>query len=147
MFSTNSLLKEQLCGKLANFWDKHISDLASPPVYPGMLTEKQDSSGQHGGQPRVKGGTITHLLKGFEGTVKKIQSSVQLYFLEESLSFRKGKKVLNMPSNAQELMHLYHSLPCKDLNPWLFFILTGSWVYRGDGTRYVRSFLSPVDLD
>lgn len=38
MFSANSLLKEQLCGKLANFSDKDIFDLASSPVYPGMLT-------------------------------------------------------------------------------------------------------------
>lgn len=45
MFSTNSLLKEQLCGKLANFWDKHIFHLASLPMYPGVLTEKQDCSG------------------------------------------------------------------------------------------------------
>lgn len=88
MFSNNSLLKEQLCGELANFWDKHIFDRVSLPMYPGMLTEKQDSSGQ----PRVKGGTISHLQKGSGGTLKKIQSSVQLDLLEESHFFHEGKK-------------------------------------------------------
>lgn len=58
----------------------------------GMLTEKQDSSDQ----PRGKGGTISYLQKGFGGTFKKIQSSILLHFLEESLFFFPWrKKVLN----------------------------------------------------
>lgn len=66
-----------------------------------MLTEKQDSSGQPRGQPRVKGGTIAHLQKGFGATVNKIQSSIQLYFLEDSLSMKeKSVQQPTIPSNA-----------------------------------------------